>query len=171
MVETVVTTAIETEREIKNKLRTRNKTLSTKELLPLKTSFPDYLGRVFFLFGGVRFIGRDVASLSMYSVPKIWFPNKKLLSSQGQVIFRHGLIKKTGNGYSGEQFKARKDRSFNADLFTANELETLEKVAIDFKETSTNDIIKLSHLEEAWKKNEKEKKVISYEYAFELNQI
>lgn len=75
------------------------------------------------------------------------------------------------SGYSGEQFKARKGRNFNANLFTENELKTLEKVASVFKETSTNDIIKLSHFEEAWKKNEKEKKVISYEYAFELNQI
>lgn len=75
------------------------------------------------------------------------------------------------NGYTGEQFKSRKDRKFNADLFTENELNTLEKVATVFKETSTNDIIKLSHFEEAWKNNEKEKKVISYEYAFELKQI
>jgi len=75
------------------------------------------------------------------------------------------------NGYTGEQFKARKDRKFNAELFTENELETIEKVAKVFKETSTNDIIELSHLEEAWKKNAKEKSVISYEYAFELNQI
>jgi putative zinc finger/helix-turn-helix YgiT family protein len=75
------------------------------------------------------------------------------------------------NGYTGEQFKARKDRKFNAELFTENELETLEKVAKVFKETSTNDIIELSHLEEAWKKNAKEKSVISYEYAFELNHI
>lgn len=75
------------------------------------------------------------------------------------------------NGYSGEQFKSRKDRKFNEDLFTESELNILEKVASAFKETSTNDIIKLSHLEEAWKHNEKEKKVISYEYAFELNQI
>ena len=72
------------------------------------------------------------------------------------------------NGYTGEQFKAKKDRKFNADLFTENELNTLEKVATVFKETSTNE---LSHFEEAWKNNEKEKKVISYEYAFELNQI
>jgi uncharacterized phage-associated protein len=75
------------------------------------------------------------------------------------------------NGYTGEQFKARKDRKFNAELFTENELETLEKVATVFKETSTSDIIELSHLEEAWKKNAKEKSVISYEYAFELNHI
>jgi len=75
------------------------------------------------------------------------------------------------NGYTGEQFKARKDRRFNAKLFTESELEILEKVATVFKETSTNDIIELSHLEEAWMKNAKDKSVISYEYAFELNQI
>ncbi|MEX2568777.1 MAG: type II toxin-antitoxin system antitoxin SocA domain-containing protein [Cyclobacteriaceae bacterium] len=75
------------------------------------------------------------------------------------------------NGYTGEQFKARKDRPFKANLFSTNELETLEKVANVFKETSTNDIIELSHFEEAWKKNERKKSVISYEYAFELNQI
>lgn len=75
------------------------------------------------------------------------------------------------NGYTGEQFKSRKDRKFNAELFREDELSTLEKVASVFKETSTNDIIKLSHLEEAWKNNEKDKSVISYEYAFELNQI
>lgn len=75
------------------------------------------------------------------------------------------------NGYTGEQFKSRKGRKFNADLFTESELNTLEKVASAFKETSTSDIIALSHLEEAWKRNEKERKVISYEYAFELNQI
>ena len=74
-------------------------------------------------------------------------------------------------GYTGEQFTAKKDRSFNANLFTKSELDTLEKVADVFKETSTNDIITLSHLEEAWKQNEKNKRVISYEYAFELNQL
>ncbi len=75
------------------------------------------------------------------------------------------------NGYTGEQFKARKERKFNADLFTEKELNNLEKVASVFKETSTGDIIELSHLEEAWKKNEKDKSLISYEYAFELNQF
>lgn len=75
------------------------------------------------------------------------------------------------NGYTGEQFKSKKDRMFKADLFTENELHTLDRVASVFKEISTNDIIRLSHLEEGWKHNEKEKKVISYKYAFELSQI
>lgn len=75
------------------------------------------------------------------------------------------------NGYTGEQFKARQERVFNADLFSEKEIETLERVAKAFKSTSTNDIIELSHLEDAWKKNEKNKSMISYKYAFELNQF
>jgi len=74
-------------------------------------------------------------------------------------------------GYIGEQLKVRKDRAFNDKLFSETELKTLEKVATVFKSTTTNDIIELSHLENAWKKNEKDKSVISYEYAFELNHI
>ncbi len=74
-------------------------------------------------------------------------------------------------GYIGEQFKAKKNRPFRAELFSENELKVLEKVATVFKPTSTNEMIELSHLEEAWKKNEKNKSVISYEYAFDLNQM
>ncbi len=74
-------------------------------------------------------------------------------------------------GYTGEQLKARKDRPFNAELFSENELSVLEKVATVFKPTSTNNIIALSHLKKAWKKNEKDRSIISYEYAFELNLI
>ena len=74
-------------------------------------------------------------------------------------------------GYIGEQFKAKNDRPFRVELFSEKELNVLEKVANVFKPTSTNQIIEISHLEEAWKKNEKNKSVISYEYAFDLNQM
>ena len=74
-------------------------------------------------------------------------------------------------GYIGEQFKAKNGRPFRVELFSENELNVLEKVANVFKPTSTNQIIEISHLEEAWKKNEKNKSVISYEYAFDLNQM
>lgn len=74
-------------------------------------------------------------------------------------------------GYNGYQFKAKKDRPFNACLFSEEELKVLEKVSTVFKSTDTKEIIELSHLEEAWKRNEKDKSFISYEYAFELNQI
>lgn len=75
------------------------------------------------------------------------------------------------NGGFGEQFVARADRPFNSSLFTEIELDVLKKIVTTFKTTSTNDIIELSHLEKAWKENEKTKNVISYEYAFELKQI
>lgn len=58
-------------------------------------------------------------------------------------------------GYIGEQFKAKNGRPFRVELFSENELNVLEKVATVFKPTSTNEMIELSHLEEAWKKNEK----------------
>lgn len=75
------------------------------------------------------------------------------------------------DGYTGEQFRVRKDRRFNPALFAETELETLHKVAEALQDKSTRETIHLSHQESAWKKNEEAKKLISYEYAFELEQI
>ena len=75
------------------------------------------------------------------------------------------------NGSCGEQFVARVDRPFNKNLFSDLELVVLENIVNRFKDTSTNDIIEISHLEQAWKENEQSKNVISYEYAFELQLI
>lgn len=74
-------------------------------------------------------------------------------------------------GYYGYKFKAIEERPFNPSLFSEKELEVLERVSTAFKNTSTKEIIELSHLEDAWKKNVKDNDFISYEYAFELNQI
>ncbi|WP_394352328.1 type II toxin-antitoxin system antitoxin SocA domain-containing protein [Cryomorpha ignava] len=74
-------------------------------------------------------------------------------------------------GYTGEQFKARKERPFNQKLFTDAEMAVLNRVSEVFKESSTNTIIETSHSEDAWKNNLKVKDVISYEYAFDLTQI
>lgn len=72
-------------------------------------------------------------------------------------------------GYTGEQFKVRKNRPFNAQLFSEEELTVMQKIASVFKSTSTTDIIEMSHLEEGWKTNHKDKSIISYTYAFDLN--
>ena len=71
-------------------------------------------------------------------------------------------------GYSGEQFKGRPGRMFQPDLFTESEREVLNQVVAMFKDKSTKQMVELSHLEEAWKDNEQHKRVIQYEYAFEL---
>jgi uncharacterized phage-associated protein len=73
------------------------------------------------------------------------------------------------NGNVGEQFKPNKNRKFNSDLFNELELKTLEEVASRFKNTSTTEIIEISHREKAWIENVEEKRIIDYRYSFDLN--
>ncbi|HZH87731.1 MAG: DUF4065 domain-containing protein [Fermentimonas sp.] len=113
-----------------------------------------------FSISGVRY-----RAIDMGPVPEKFQSIFEYLANEEEIDIKNIQF---SNGNTGEQFIARKDRPFKADLFTEKELEVLEKVASLFKSTSTNDIIKLSHLEEAWKKNEKNRSVISYEHAFEL---
>ena len=112
--------------------------------------------------------GMRYRAITMGPVPSKFQSLFEHLANNGEVDI---ITTEFPNGNTGEQFKARADRTFNAALFTEEELSTLEKVATAFKETSTPDIIQLSHLEQAWKDNEKEKREISYEYAFELNPL
>lgn len=143
----------------------------SEKLSPFKTKmnkllfYADFLmfKQSCFSISGVRY-----KAINMGPVPNNFQSIFEYLSNKNEIEI---LTIEFPGGHIGEQFKARKNREFNMDLFTEIELKTLEKVSSVFKETSTSDIIKLSHLEEAWKSNEKEKKVISYEYAFELNQI
>lgn len=74
-------------------------------------------------------------------------------------------------GTVGELFKARGDRPYRPEVFLENELAILEKVASAFQSATTHDLIEQSHLEKAWQINAKDKHIISYEYAFDLNPI
>lgn len=73
-------------------------------------------------------------------------------------------------GY-GEQFIARKSRPFNEEVFSNIEMAVLQTVAKRFKKESTNEIIEISHLEEGWKMNHKQKDDISYDFAFEMQGV
>jgi uncharacterized phage-associated protein len=76
------------------------------------------------------------------------------------------------NGSIGDQFKPNPKRQFDESKLSSTELETLKEVAAKFKSVKTNDIIELSHKEEAWEKNFKNgKKLISYIEAFKLVNI
>ncbi len=76
------------------------------------------------------------------------------------------------NGSIGEQFKPHPKRGFEDDVFTEDELSTLKEVVSKFGKTKTNEIIEISHEEEAWKKNFKDgKKLISYIDAFKLKNM
>ncbi len=63
-----------------------------------------------------------------------------------------------GDGGTGEQFKPNPNKTFDKELFTENELQILETVTERFKNTSTNEIIEISHKEKAWIDNIAEKK-------------
>jgi hypothetical protein len=73
------------------------------------------------------------------------------------------------DGGAGEQFKPNSQRAFNSELFTEKELQILENIAERFKNTTTNEIIEISHKEKAWQENKDEKKIIDYKYSFDLN--
>jgi len=73
------------------------------------------------------------------------------------------------DGGIGEQFFSTKEKSFNKNLFTENELKVLNDVVDRFRNTSTNEIVEISHKEKAWIENQTNKKPIDYFYAFDLN--
>lgn len=73
------------------------------------------------------------------------------------------------NSGIGEQFIPNPSQSFNKELFTESELLILHSVAERFKNTTTNEIIEISHQEKAWIENNADKKLIDYRYGFELN--
>ncbi len=76
------------------------------------------------------------------------------------------------NGGLGEQFKPNRGVLFNKELFSETELASLNEVAERFKTTTVSKIIDISHQELAWHESfEQGKKLISYEYAFELKII
>lgn len=93
-----------------------------------------------------------------------------------QTIFEHivnsGIVdieyKTFPKGFVGEKFIGKKEREFNSELFSENELEILEKVVTKFSDFSTSEIIEHSHLEKAWTENNKSRSLISYDHAFEL---
>lgn len=116
-----------------------------------------------FSISGLRY-----KAINMGPVPNNFQSIFEYLANKGEIDI--GYIE-FPQGYVGEQFKAHKGRAFNRNLFTDTELKTLDKVARVFMDTKTSDIIELSHLESAWQEHEKDKSVISYEYAFELNSI
>ncbi|MDR8394071.1 DUF4065 domain-containing protein [Aliifodinibius sp. S!AR15-10] len=60
------------------------------------------------------------------------------------------------------------DKSFNADLFTDDELKTLDDVVSRFEGKKTSEISDISHGEDAWLENNEEKKLINYLHAFDL---
>lgn len=73
-----------------------------------------------------------------------------------------------GNGYWGKCFYKCKERDFNSELFSEEELESLNYIVAKFKGFTATNIMKVSHEEKAWIENEKDKDLIDYNYSFDL---
>lgn len=111
---------------------------------------------------GTAISGAKYAALPMGPVPDNYAPIFGLIERSGYVLT--DLI----DDYEGFVPKEK----FNKDLFTPNELETMQNVLDVFKYKKTNEIVDLSHEEKAWIENEKEKRLISYQdYAFDLKAV
>ncbi len=82
------------------------------------------------------------------------------------------LVTSFPNGSIGEQFTPNEKRVFDSTVLSLGEIDTLKEVVSKFKKVKTNEIIEISHREEAWKKNFKNgKSLINYLDAFKLVNI
>lgn len=73
--------------------------------------------------------------------------------------------------YVGEKFLTGDKMEMKLNLFSATELELMEKVSIRFRGLTTRQIVEMSHEEKAWLENAGDKNRISFEYGFNLKNL
>ncbi len=112
---------------------------------------------------GVRY-----RAIKMGPVPNNYNSIYEFMYNQGHIDIINIPFSDTVFGY---KFKPSKEKEFQADIFSATEMDVLHKVAETFSKMNTNQIIEFSHNEKAWKENEHSKKLINYKYAFDIEQI
>jgi putative zinc finger/helix-turn-helix YgiT family protein len=116
--------------------------------------------------------GRSISGLSyraiQYGPVPANYDNIYAFLENDQVINAEWM--RLSNGSAREVFKT--DAEPDADLFSPDEQATIDVVIGRFNDTSTWDIVDLSHKEKAWKDLEAGKELISYQdYAFDLKVV
>jgi len=141
----------------------------TEKLQPWKTK----LNKLLFYadFGTHKQSGYSISGVQYRAIPMGPVPNNfnsifEYLANNNDVDVYYTTFP---DGGIGEQFIPNSKREFNSELFTENELQILENIAERFKNTTTDEIIEISHKEKAWKENIDGKKIIDYKYSFDLN--
>ena len=143
----------------------------TKNMEPWKTQMNKLLFYADFLFfkrtcysmSGVRY-----RAINMGPVPNNYNSIFEYMANNNDVDI---WVTKFRSDAEGEQFKLHPGRSWDAGIFSASELKTLDDVVTRFRGKKTNDIIDISHREKAWLENEKQRRIISYKYAFDLSEM
>jgi len=141
----------------------------TEKLEPWKTKLNKLLFYADFIMykqSGFSMSGVQYRAIPMGPVPNNFNSIFEYLANKEELDIYYSNF---ANGGTGEQFKPNPNKPFNKKLFTENELQILESVAERFKNTTTNEIIEISHKEKAWIDNNAERKLIDYNYSFELN--
>lgn len=141
----------------------------TDKLRPWKTKLNKLLFYADFTMhkqSGYSISGAQYRAIPMGPVPNNFNSIFEYLTNNGDVDIYYTTF---ADGGTGEQFKPNSKRKFNPVLFSENELQILEDIAEKFINTTTNEIIEISHKEKAWKENKDEKKIIDYKYSFYLN--
>ncbi len=70
--------------------------------------------------------------------------------------------------WNGRTVYTNANSNFNSSLFSEKELAVLEQIAARFMNTSTSDLIEISHKEKGWIENKDQKNLINYKYSFDL---
>lgn len=143
----------------------------TEKMEPFKTKINKllfYADFSMFYQKGVSISGVQYQAIQMGPVPKKYETIYDYLANNNDIDIHETLF---DNGAVGYQFKPNSNRKFNPDLFTEDELAVLSQIEKRFKNCSTNEIIELSHQEDAWLHNIGTKAMINYEYGFYLKSI
>ncbi len=119
---------------------------------------------------GYSISGTRYCAIAMGPVPDNFNSIFEWIEKKGYVTI---VEKEFLNGGTGEKFIPAEDHKFNAEMFSATELNTLKTVAATFYGMSTKEIIKISHEEKAWIENSNtENHMISYlNCGFDLNAV
>ena len=140
----------------------------TEKLQPWKTKLNKLLFYTDFILyqeTGFSMSGVQYRAIPMGPVPNNFNSIYEYLANNDKIDIYYTNF---ANGGTGEQFKPNSGKTFQSDLFTEKELEILNTVAIRFKSASTKEIIDISHKEKAWIDNNIGRKLIDYNYSFEL---
>ncbi|HSJ69350.1 MAG TPA: type II TA system antitoxin MqsA family protein [Anditalea sp.] len=117
--------------------------------------------------------GRSVGGTKYKAIPYGPVPNsfESIFESLAKQNVINILYEELPEGGQKQFLEGRKDRPFNKDLFSDDELSILEMVSEKFKNTKPYEIVELSHRESAWLENEHSRSFISYHYAMDLKAV
>jgi DNA-binding transcriptional regulator YiaG len=138
---------------------------------PFKTSLNKILFYIDFAHykkNGFAITGCQYSAIQMGPVPNWFETTYEKLAEKNEFEIHYHLLQE---GNFGVQFKARKDNRCDEALFTQEEIQTMDEVINLLGKKRAKELIDTSHEEIAWIKNHKDKKVIAYDYAFELKAL